>query len=79
MRKTKTNPGETLIAKSQWDQRKKFELDRVLDLNKSLIEKYGNQRGWKLGLRFNESDDKTLDYKEAISYQRNGTPNALYS
>ncbi len=49
--KSKVGQKNSLIEKSQEGYRRKIEVDRVLDLNKNLIDKYG-ERGWKLSLRF---------------------------
>ena len=48
----KTKNSDTLMEKSQWSHRKKIELARLHDLDQSIIEKYGHERGWKLSLRF---------------------------
>ncbi len=44
---------ERLKMNRDWDHRKKIEVNRVIDLSKDLIEKYGGNRGWQFGLRFN--------------------------
>ncbi len=40
-------------------------MSKVLDLTKSIVEKYGPARGWQFGLR-NENID-VLQYKQPIS------------
>lgn len=51
-------------------------MDRVLDLNKNLIDKYG-LRGWKLSLRY-DVNDGPLVYKEPIR-TTHGSPGPLNS
>ena len=67
------------MERSQWDHRKKMELARLHDLDHSIIEKYGHDRGWKLSLRFDQlKGDGKLKYSEPLR-TTNGSPSALVS
>lgn len=65
-----------MLERSQWDQRKKVEVDRVLDLSKNLCEKYGAVRGWQFGLRFNQ-DEGPLEYRDPIGTSSKTTGRSL--
>ena len=49
-------PEETLMMRSNWDQRRKQEVSNLVDLTASVTEKYGFSQSFLLKLRIQDGD-----------------------
>ena len=49
-------PEETLMMRSNWDQRRKQEVTNLVDLTASVDEKYGTRQSFFLKLRIQDED-----------------------
>ena len=60
-------PEETLMMRSNWDQRRKQEVSNLVDLTYSVDEKYGYAQSLLLKLRIQEGDPQFIKYKNPVS------------
>lgn len=65
--KTKQTPEETLMMRSNWDQRRKNELSSLVDLTSSVQEKYGVRQSFLLKLRSQNDKNDVIKYKNPVS------------
>ena len=65
--KTNKRPEETLLMRSNWDQRRKNEVNDLVDLTSSVNEKYGFPQSFLLKLRIHEGDPQEIRYKNPVS------------
>ena len=60
-------PEETLMMRSNWDQRRKQEVSNLVDLTATVNEKYGMKQSFLLKLRIQDDDPQTINYKNPVS------------
>ena len=60
-------PEETLMMRSNWDQRRKQEVSNLVDLTSTVNEKYGMKQSFLLKLRIQDDDPQTINYKNPVS------------
>ncbi len=60
-------PKSKSLLRNQEDYRKKVEERELLDLGQDIREKFGDERGWKMSLRYNENvKGAILEYSEGV-------------
>lgn len=59
------------MMRSSWDHRRKQEVRSLVDLTKSLGEKYGRSQSFLIELRVQEGQTQAIKYKEPISSKWN--------
>lgn len=64
---TQKQPEETLLMRSNWDQRKKKEAHDLIDLTASVQEKYGFRQSFFLKLRIQDDEPQVLKFKNPVS------------
>lgn len=60
------------ILKNAEDYRMKVEERQLLDRGQDIREKFGDLRGWKMGLRYYESRDSLIEYSEQVGAFHSG-------
>ena len=58
---------DTLLMRSNWDQRRKQEVNSLVDLTTSVQEKYGQPQSFLLKLRIHDKDPQLIQYKNPVS------------
>lgn len=69
--KINKRPEDTLMMRSNWDQRRKQEIRDLVDLTTSVHEKYGHPQSFLLKLRIQEKDPQKIPYKNPVSSKWN--------
>ena len=59
------------MMRSSWDHRRKQEARSLIDLTKTVGEKYGRNQGFLIELRVKEGQKKAIKYKEPMSSKWN--------